>query len=37
VLQDCWLTFPGHHLYYPHRLESSRALAVVVAALRHTD
>jgi DNA-binding transcriptional LysR family regulator len=36
VLQDCWPTFPGHYLYYPHRRQSSRALAVVVDALRHT-
>jgi DNA-binding transcriptional LysR family regulator len=36
VLHHWWPTFPGHHLYYPHRRQSSRALAVVVDALRHT-
>src|ERR1700756_4214816 len=35
VLKDWCPTFPGYHLYYPHRRESSRALAVLVDALRY--
>jgi DNA-binding transcriptional LysR family regulator len=35
VLGDWCLPFPGYHLYYPSRRQSSRALAVVVQALRH--
>ncbi|MFL6663006.1 MAG: LysR family transcriptional regulator [Rhizobacter sp.] len=34
VLEDWSKTFPGHHVYYPSRRQSSRALAVVVDALR---
>ena len=35
VLQDWCPTFPGYHLYYPSRRQSSRALQVVIDALRH--
>lgn len=35
VLDDWCPTFPGHHLYYPSRRQSSRALALIVDALRH--
>ena len=35
VLKDWCPTFPGYHLYYPHRRDSSRALAVLVATLRY--
>jgi len=35
LLEDWWPTFPGYHLYYPMRLQSSPAMALVVAALRH--
>jgi DNA-binding transcriptional LysR family regulator len=35
VLEDWYQTFPGFHLYYPSRRQSSRALAVVVEALRY--
>ncbi|KVC36785.1 LysR family transcriptional regulator [Burkholderia pseudomultivorans] len=34
VLDDWCPTFPGHHLYYPSRRQSSRALALIVDALR---
>jgi DNA-binding transcriptional LysR family regulator len=34
VLADWSKTFPGHHVYYPSRRQSSRALTVVVDALR---
>lgn len=34
VLEDWSKSFPGHHLYYPSRRQSSRALSVVVDALR---
>jgi DNA-binding transcriptional LysR family regulator len=37
VLEDWTPTFPGYHLYYPHRRQSSRALSVIVDALRHRD
>ncbi|MEB1611109.1 DNA-binding transcriptional LysR family regulator [Xanthomonas campestris] len=37
VLDDWCDTYTGYHLYYPSRRESSRALAVVVEALRHRD
>ena len=35
VLDDWCPTFPGHHLYYPSRRQSSRALALIVDALRY--
>jgi len=34
VLEDWFPTFPGFHLYYPSRRQSSRALTLVVDALR---
>jgi DNA-binding transcriptional LysR family regulator len=35
VLEDWFPTFPGHHVYYPSRRQSSKALRVVIDALRH--
>ncbi|RKE38193.1 DNA-binding transcriptional LysR family regulator [Paraburkholderia sp. BL23I1N1] len=35
VLKDWSPIFPGYHLYYPSRRQSSRALAVLVDALRY--
>ncbi|HSD37159.1 MAG TPA: LysR family transcriptional regulator [Rhodocyclaceae bacterium] len=35
VLQDWCPTFPGYHLYYPSRRQSSPAFRLVVEALRH--
>jgi DNA-binding transcriptional LysR family regulator len=35
VLEDWFPTFPGLHAYYASRRQSSRAMAVVVDALRH--
>lgn len=35
VLEDCFPTFPGLHMYYPSRRQSSRALKLVVEALRY--
>jgi DNA-binding transcriptional LysR family regulator len=37
VLEDWTATFPGYHLYYASRRQSSPALALVIDALRHTD
>jgi DNA-binding transcriptional LysR family regulator len=37
VLEDWFPTFPGFHLYYPSRRQSSRALTLVVDALRLTN
>ncbi|CAE6757629.1 LysR family transcriptional regulator [Paraburkholderia domus] len=34
VLKDWCPTFPGYHLYHPSRRQSSRALAVLIDALR---
>lgn len=34
VLNDWCQPYPGYHLYYPSRRQSSRALAVIVDALR---
>lgn len=34
VLEDWWPTFPGYHLYYPSRRQTSRAFTLVVDALR---
>lgn len=35
VLKDWCPTFQGYHLYYPSRRQSSRALAVLIDALRY--
>lgn len=35
VLQDWFPSFPGLHIYYPSRRQSSRALSLVVEALRY--
>jgi DNA-binding transcriptional LysR family regulator len=35
VLEDWCPTFPGYHLYYPSRRQSSPAFALVVDALRY--
>ncbi|WP_137894477.1 LysR family transcriptional regulator [Ramlibacter sp. 2FC] len=35
VLEDWFPTFPGFHIYYPSRRQSSRALALVVDSLRY--
>lgn len=35
VLENWCPTFPGYHLYYPSRRQSSRALSVVIDALRY--
>jgi DNA-binding transcriptional LysR family regulator len=35
ILEDWFPTFPGYHVYYPSRRQSSKALAVVIDALRH--
>jgi DNA-binding transcriptional LysR family regulator len=35
VLDDWCTPFPGYHLYYPNRRQSSPVLAVVIDALRH--
>jgi len=37
VLDDWCQPYPGYHLYYPSRLQSSGALAVIVEALRHQE
>lgn len=37
VLDDWCDPYPGYHLYYPNRRQSSRALGVIVEALRHRD
>jgi DNA-binding transcriptional LysR family regulator len=34
VLPDWWPTFPGYHLYFPHRRQMSPAFALVLEALR---
>lgn len=34
VMEDVWPTWPGWHVYYPSRRESSRALKLVIEALR---
>ena len=36
VLQAWCPSYPGYHLYYPSRRQSSRALTVVVDALRYS-
>jgi DNA-binding transcriptional LysR family regulator len=35
VLEEWCPRFPGYHLYYPSRRQSSRAMAVLIDALRH--
>jgi DNA-binding transcriptional LysR family regulator len=35
VLQEWWPTFPGYHLYYPSRRQSSPAFALMVDTLRY--
>jgi DNA-binding transcriptional LysR family regulator len=35
VLEDWFPTFPGFHVYYPSRRQSSKALSVVIDALRY--
>jgi DNA-binding transcriptional LysR family regulator len=35
VMDDCCPIFPGLHAYYPSRRNSSKALRLVVDALRH--
>lgn len=35
VLEDWWPTFPGYHLYYPNRRQSSPAFALLVRTLRY--
>jgi DNA-binding transcriptional LysR family regulator len=37
VLEDWFPTFVGHHVYYPSRRKSSRAVALVVDALKAGD
>jgi DNA-binding transcriptional LysR family regulator len=37
VLDDWCAPYPGYHLYYASRRQSSRALAVIVEALRHRE
>lgn len=34
VMEEAWPTWPGWHVYYPSRRESSRALKLVIDALR---
>ncbi|WP_449432807.1 LysR family transcriptional regulator [Pseudomonas putida] len=34
VLEHCWRSFPGYHLYYAAHREPSRAMQVVIEALR---
>lgn len=35
LLQEWWPTFPGYHLYYPSRRQSSPAFALMVDTLRY--
>ncbi len=37
VLEDCCPPFPGLHAYYPSRRNSSRAMRVVIEAIRHRE
>jgi DNA-binding transcriptional LysR family regulator len=37
VMEDWCARFPGLHAYYPSRRQSSRALTLVIDALRHKD
>jgi DNA-binding transcriptional LysR family regulator len=35
VLEDWCPAYPGYHLYYPSRRQSSAAFSLLVEALRH--
>lgn len=35
VMKDWWSTFPGYHLYYSNQREISRAMQVLIEALRY--
>ena len=35
VLKVWWRKFPGYHLYYSHRHETTRAMQVLIDALRY--
>jgi DNA-binding transcriptional LysR family regulator len=35
VMEDCFSTMPGMHAFYPSRRQSSRALQIVIEALRY--
>ena len=37
VLEDWCAPFPGYHLYYPSRRQSSPAFALLVDALRYRE
>ena len=37
VLQPWWQTFPGYHLIYSSEREASRAMTVLIDALRHSE
>lgn len=37
VMQDWWSTFPGYHLYYSNQHEISRAMQVLIEALRYRE
>ncbi|WJM95143.1 LysR family transcriptional regulator [Pseudomonas defluvii] len=37
VLEEWWRSFPGYHLYYAAQRETSRAMQVVIDALRLAD
>jgi DNA-binding transcriptional LysR family regulator len=37
VLEDWCPTFPGYHVYYPSRRQSSHAFSLLVSALRHEE
>jgi len=37
LLSDWTPPFPGYHLYYPSRRQTSPAFALLVEALRHRD
>lgn len=37
VLEEWWRSFPGYHLYYAAQRETSRAMQVVIDALRLVD
>lgn len=36
ILKDWWPTFPGYHIYYANRRQTSPALSLVIDALRTT-
>ncbi|WER47812.1 hypothetical protein CupriaWKF_09920 [Cupriavidus sp. WKF15] len=35
VMEDWCPTFPGYHAFYPSRRQSSRALRIVIDAIRY--